>query len=150
VEVYKKNQGFQARLFIGVLLGGFALFAAHAVYGTFIESPQLYPGAEVPLVGTKLTWGLVSAVTFFLVSVALIGVYTTGYETGLGRVDVNSKKTVEFLIDTQGELQKVSWPTREELIGSTGVVIILLVILGAYIFGVDWVITRIMKIIGFL
>ncbi|MGR3296378.1 MAG: preprotein translocase subunit SecE [Candidatus Bathyanammoxibius sp.] len=150
MEVYKKNQGFQARLFIGILLGGFALFAAHAVYGTFIESPQLYPGAEVPLVGTKLTWGLVSAVTFFLVSVGLIGVYTTGYETGLGRVDTNSKKTVEFLIDTQGELQKVSWPTREELIGSTGVVIILLVILGAYIFGVDWVITRIMKIIGFL
>jgi preprotein translocase SecE subunit len=110
----------------------------------------LYPGAEVPLVGTKLTWGLVSAVSFFLVSVALIGVYTTGYETGLGRVDVNTKKTVEFLIDTQGELHKVSWPTREELIGSTGVVIILLVILGAYIFGVDWVITRIMKIIGFL
>lgn len=150
MEVYKKNQGFQARLFIGILLGGFALFAAHAVYGTFIESPQLYPGAEVPLVGTKLTWGLVSAVTFFLVSVGLIGVYTTGYETGLGRVDTNSKKTVEFLIDTQGELQKVSWPTREELIGSTGVVIILLVILGAYIFGVDWIITRIMKIIGFL
>ncbi len=150
MEVYKKNQGFHARLFIGVLLGGFSLFAAHAVYGTFIESPQLYPGAVVPLVGTKLTWGLVSATTFFLVSVALIGVYTTGFETGLGRVDTNSKKTVEFLIDTQGELQKVSWPTREELIGSTGVVIILLFILGAYIFGVDWVITRIMRVVGFL
>ncbi|MEE9201281.1 MAG: preprotein translocase subunit SecE, partial [Candidatus Brocadiales bacterium] len=59
-------------------------------------------------------------------------------------------KTVEFLIDTQGELQKVSWPTRTELMGSTWVVIVLLVILGAYIFGVDWVITRVMKIIGFL
>ncbi|OHB37789.1 MAG: preprotein translocase subunit SecE [Planctomycetes bacterium RIFCSPHIGHO2_02_FULL_50_42] len=65
-------------------------------------------------------------------------------------MDANSKKAVEFLIDTQGELQKVSWPTRDELVGSTGVVIILLIALGAYIFGVDWAITRIMRFIGFL
>ncbi|MCB7128732.1 MAG: preprotein translocase subunit SecE, partial [Candidatus Brocadiales bacterium] len=74
----------------------------------------------------------------------------TGLETGLNRLDTSSKKTVEFLIDTQGELQKVSWPTKDELVGSTGVVIILLVILGVYIFSVDWVITRIMKLVGFL
>ncbi len=150
MEVYKKNQGFHARVFMAVALGAFALFASHAVYGTLIESAQLYPGAEVPLVGIKLTWGLVSAAAFFFVCAALIGLHTTGFETGLGRLDTNSRKTVEFLIVTQGELQKVSWPTRDELVGSTGVVIVLLVILGAYIFGVDWVITRIMRFMGFL
>ncbi|OHB90286.1 MAG: preprotein translocase subunit SecE [Planctomycetes bacterium RIFCSPHIGHO2_02_FULL_52_58] len=57
---------------------------------------------------------------------------------------------MEFLIDTQGELQKVSWPTREELTGSTVVVIFSVIVLGIYIFGVDWVITRVMQWIGFL
>ncbi len=150
MDIYKKNQGLHARLFLAVGLGIFALFASHAIYGTFIETSQLYPDAKVPLVGIKLTWGLVFAVSFFAICAAVIGVHTTGLETGLGRLDTSSKKTVEFLIDTQGELQKVSWPTRDELMGSTGVVIVLLVILGVYIFGVDWVITRVMKIIGFL
>ena len=150
MDIYKKNQGLHARLFLAVGMGAFAFFAAHAVYGTFIESPELYPGAVVPLVGIKLTWGLVSAAALFLLCVAVIGVHTTGLETGLNRLDTSSKKTVEFLIDTQGELQKVSWPTKDELVGSTGVVIILLVILGVYIFSVDWVITRIMKLVGFL
>ena len=150
MEAYKKNQGVHARIFLATALGIFALFASYAIYGTFIELPQVYPGAEIPLVGTKLTWGLVSAVMFFLVCAVLIGVHTTGFETGLARLDANSKKAVEFLIDTQAELQKVSWPTRDELVGSTGVVIILLIALGAYIFGVDWAITRIMRFIGFL
>ncbi|MFQ5861769.1 MAG: preprotein translocase subunit SecE [Candidatus Brocadiales bacterium] len=150
MEVYKKTQGIHARVFLAAALGALALFASYAIYGTFIELPRLYPGAEVPLVGIKLTWGFVSAAVFFLVCVALIAIFTTGCETGLRRLDTNSRKTVEFLIDTQGELQKVAWPTRPELVGSTGVVIILLVILGVYIFGVDWVITRIMKFIGFL
>ncbi|MFQ5956768.1 MAG: preprotein translocase subunit SecE [Candidatus Brocadiales bacterium] len=150
MEVYKKNQGIHARLFLAGALGALACFASYAIYGTFIELPQLYPGAEVPLVGIKLTWGFAFAAIFLVICAAIIGVLTTGPETGLRTLDANSKKSVEFLIDTQGELQKVSWPTRTELVGSTGVVIILLVILGVYIFWVDWVITRIMRFIGFL
>ena len=150
LEIYKKNQGVHARVFIGAGLGLLALMAAHALYGSFIESPEVYAGARVPLVGMPLTWGLVSAVVFFVTSTVIIGALTTGLETGLGTLDSNSKKVVEFLIDTQGELQKVSWPTREELTGSTVVVIFSVILLGVYIFGVDWVITRVMKLIGFL
>ncbi|MEK7242120.1 MAG: preprotein translocase subunit SecE, partial [Planctomycetota bacterium] len=87
---------------------------------------------------------------FFVISTVIVGALTTGLETGLGTLDSNSKKVVEFLIDTQGELQKVSWPTREELTGSTVVVIFSVIVLGIYIFGVDWVITRVIKWIGFL
>lgn len=150
LEIYKKNQGIHARVFLGVGLGVVALMAAYALYGSLIESSELYPGARMPLVEVPITWGLVSALVFFIISAALVGVLTTGLETGLKTLDGNSKKTVDFLIDTQGELQKVSWPTREELTGSTAVVILSVIILGVYIFAVDWVITRIMGWIGFL
>lgn len=150
LEIYKKNQGVHARVFLGVGLGVLALMAAHALYGSLIELPELYPGARVPLVEVPLTWGLASSIVFFVLSTVLIGALTTGLETGLRTLDGNSKKTVEFLIETQGELQKVSWPTREELTGSTVVVIFAVIVLGVYIFGVDWVITRVMKWIGFL
>jgi preprotein translocase SecE subunit len=73
-----------------------------------------------------------------------------GFEIGLKGIDSKSKKAVEFFIETQAELQKVSWPTRDELIGSTVVVIVCLVILSLYIFGVDWVVSSVMEAIGLL
>lgn len=150
LEVYKKNQGVYARVFLAGGLGALSFLASYTIYGSFIDLPELYPGAELPLVGIRLTWGALLASLFFVISGVLIGVVTTGLETGLVSLDANSKKTVEFLIGTQDELQKVSWPTRQELTGSTAVVIVSLFILGAYIFGVDWVITRVMRFIGFM
>ncbi len=150
LEIYKRNQGIHARVSIGAGLGVLAMMAAHSVYGSLIELPRLYPGAKVPLMELPLTWGLMCSVLFFTLSTFLIGVSTVGFETGIFTLDTNSKKIIDFLIDTQTELQKVSWPTREELTGSTVVVILSVIILGVYIFGVDWVITKVMQWIGFL
>ena len=77
-------------------------------------------------------------------------VFVAGLETGLRPIDDGGRKTVEFLIDTQGELQKVSWPTRYELIGSTAVVIVSIVVIGIFVLGVDWVVSVAMKYIGVL
>ncbi len=150
LEIYKKNQGIYARVSLGVGLGMLVLMASHALYGSLIELPELYPGARVPLLEVPITWGLAGSVVFFALSAVVIAAMTTGVETGLRVLDNNSRKAVEFLIETQGELQKVSWPTREELLGSTVVVIFSVIVLGIYIFGVDWVIMRVMKWIGFL
>ncbi|HHT9119283.1 MAG TPA: preprotein translocase subunit SecE [Candidatus Hypogeohydataceae bacterium YC41] len=150
LEIYKKNQGVYARVSLGAGLGILALMAAHSLYGSLIELPELYPGARVPLVDVPFTWGLLSSLVFFTLSAFLVAATTIGLETGVKTLDNTSKKTVEFLIETQGELQKVSWPTREELTGSTVVVIVSVIILGIYIFAVDWVITRVMKLIGFI
>jgi len=79
-----------------------------------------------------------------------ICVFTTGFEVGLKGLDNKSKKAVEFFIETQAELQKVSWPTRSELVGSTIVVVVCLVVLGVYVFFVDWVVSTFMKAIDIL
>ena len=47
------------------------------------------------------------------------------------------KKSVNFLKEVKIELGKVSWSTREELIGSTFVVIVITGILAAFIGVID-------------
>ena len=44
----------------------------------------------------------------------------------------------QFLREVRGELRKVAWPTREETINYSIVVLITIVIMGAMIYGLDW------------
>ena len=45
---------------------------------------------------------------------------------------------IQFIRETQQELKKVSWPSREELMGSTMVVILTTFILAAFVGTVDF------------
>ncbi len=47
------------------------------------------------------------------------------------------KRVVNFFREVRVELQRVSWPTREQMIAFTTVTIITTAILTAYIFGID-------------
>jgi preprotein translocase subunit SecE len=44
--------------------------------------------------------------------------------------------------ETVSEIEKVTWPSKDELIGSTIVVVVVSLILGFFIFGVDLVLAR--------
>ena len=55
---------------------------------------------------------------------------------------VNGPRFADFLIATESEMKKVSWSSRAELVGSTVVVIVTVLILAAYIFGVDSMIAK--------
>jgi preprotein translocase subunit SecE len=50
---------------------------------------------------------------------------------------VNSPRYAEFLIMTESEMRKVSWPTRREVVNSTKVVILLTFGLGGLLWIVD-------------
>ncbi|GAX62245.1 preprotein translocase subunit SecE [Candidatus Scalindua japonica] len=149
-NIYRKGLGVYARSAVAGLFGLAAIFAAYSLYGAMIDLPELYAGSRVPILGISLTWGGVGACSLFVVCCMLICVFTTGFEVGLKGLDNKSKKAVEFFIETQTELQKVSWPARSELIGSTIVVIVCLVVLGVYVFCVDWVVSTFMKAIDIL
>jgi preprotein translocase subunit SecE len=56
-------------------------------------------------------------------------------------------KITGFINEVKMELGKVSWSTREELIGSTSVVIVLTAILALFIFVVDSSLAKILSII---
>ncbi len=55
------------------------------------------------------------------------------------------KKFPQFLREVRGELKKVSWSTREELVSTTFVVIIASAILTAYIAGIDFILTKLLQ-----
>jgi preprotein translocase subunit SecE len=57
------------------------------------------------------------------------------------------KKIVSFLREVKAELGKVSWSTREELIGSTTVVIALTSIIAVFIFVIDSALAKILSIV---
>lgn len=44
--------------------------------------------------------------------------------------------------ETVAELQKVTWPSKDELVGSTVVTVAVSLILGFFIFGVDLLLAR--------
>ena len=58
------------------------------------------------------------------------------------------RKTSDVLIDTENELRKVVWPTREEVTGSTIVVIGTTVIMAVAIFIIDVVFARMLDVTG--
>jgi len=44
--------------------------------------------------------------------------------------------------ETVAELEKVTWPSKDELVGSTIVTVVVSLILGFFIFGVDLVLAQ--------
>ncbi|HVS70277.1 MAG TPA: preprotein translocase subunit SecE [Phycisphaerae bacterium] len=65
-----------------------------------------------------------------LVAWAVVGALVTFY-------CVNAPKAAEFLIMTESEMRKVTWPTRRELIAATKVVIFLTFVLAVILGSVD-------------
>ena len=54
---------------------------------------------------------------------------------------------VIFLKEVGDELKKVVWPTRDEVIRLTAVVIIVSLIVGVYLGGIDLILTKILALV---
>jgi preprotein translocase subunit SecE len=57
---------------------------------------------------------------------------------------------VEFLIATEAEMNKVSWTSREDLYRATTVVLVTVTLVAVFLFGVDWLWSNLLQIIGVL
>lgn len=66
------------------------------------------------------------------------------------RVTFASRKSSDFMIATEGEMKKVSWSSRREVIGSTKVVIAFTVLMALLLFGVDLIFQYFFRSIGIL
>ncbi len=53
----------------------------------------------------------------------------------------------QFFREVKAELQKVTFPTRQETIGSTVVVLVLTAIIAIYLGFSDWALSRIVKML---
>ena len=55
----------------------------------------------------------------------------------------NMQKFIQYLKDVRAEMIKVSWPSRNELVGATLLVIVLSLMMAVYVYACDQVINRI-------
>ncbi len=53
--------------------------------------------------------------------------------------------TKQFLVEAAGELRKVTWPSRKETLGATGVVLILVIIIAIFLGLVDYVLSHLVR-----
>ncbi|HWY79904.1 MAG TPA: preprotein translocase subunit SecE [Candidatus Sulfotelmatobacter sp.] len=54
---------------------------------------------------------------------------------------------VTFVRQSYDELKQVVWPSRNEIFRLTGIVIILSVLMGLYIGGLDWILTQAIQLV---
>ncbi|MBU1124678.1 MAG: preprotein translocase subunit SecE [Candidatus Omnitrophica bacterium] len=57
------------------------------------------------------------------------------------------KKTAQFIKEVKEELKKVSWSTRQEILQSTGVVIVATLLLAVYIGVIDLMLSKLLSIL---
>ena len=67
----------------------------------------------------------------------------------MNRIRKMFEGTSRFIKEVRIEMQKVTWPSRIEVISSTVVVIFATFLLSVFIWGQDWIFSRIMQIILF-
>jgi len=57
------------------------------------------------------------------------------------------EKIKQFYLEARGELKKVTWPTRQQTISATWVVIIMTIVIGIFLGFVDFVLSTLIKYI---
>ena len=127
--LYKPGQGKYSRGTAAAILAGFGIWGGLQTYNwmdNLIDRTSWYAGYWVP--------GLI------LVSFLSVGYYLT-----------NTAKPANFLIETEIEMKKVTWPTYQEVLAATGVVIVVVILIGIFLFGVDRLLWEpFFKLIGIL
>jgi preprotein translocase subunit SecE len=57
------------------------------------------------------------------------------------------EKIIFFFTDVVKEMKKVTWPRRDELQDTTVIVLVVCGVIAAFVFGVDWIVSSILKMI---
>jgi preprotein translocase subunit SecE len=124
-EFYKPRQGWYARVYTAAGLGVVVALGLWRLYETLITSPSIGVRFGVPAaIGLVLGWVIFRVVQF--------------------------PPFVEFLIATEAEMNKVSWTSRDDLYRATTVVLTTVVLMSVFLFGVDWVWSNLLQLIGVL
>jgi preprotein translocase subunit SecE len=117
-EIYKRGQGKYTRLM--TFIGGMVL----VVIGAALLSEYL-----------TIVW-LSPVIRYGIATVLVAGMAAIMFWI------VNRPTSADFMIATEGEMKKVSWSSRREIIGSTKVVIITTLLLAMILFTVDILFTK--------
>lgn len=65
----------------------------------------------------------------------------------MDRIKNNIARVAKYLRDTKGELKKVVWPTREQSLRNTGIVIVVVLIAAAILIVLDMIFSGVIRLI---
>jgi len=128
-SIYKPGQGYWTRLISG-LAGGVLVIAGAGWLWREIEGYNLDNGVYYQAGVAVLVIGFFGLMLYRWTSV--------------------KPGTVDFLIATEGEMKKVNWPSKREVVGSTWIVIACLIFFVAVLFSSDLLFQFIFRKIGVL
>ena len=129
---YKPEQGRTTR--IGTLVGAGALIA----WGGIFINNRLTGYEDV-----EQWWGLMITPGIPILFVVVFGIVAWW-------LTFSNQTCSEFMIGTEGEMKKVNWSSKREIIGSTKVVILFTLMLAAFLFLFDIVFKFLFSWIGVL
>lgn len=130
--IRKKGQGYWTRM-------GTALAAGLIIALTTWFFYQQLPPWLTPLFthdGAAPAERIAAATTARNVTLGICAAILLGFSLLIWRL-MNKPSNVDFLIATDGEMKKVNWTSRRELIGSTKVVIIFMFFIAFILFFID-------------
>ncbi len=149
LAVYKRSQGRIARqvtfavLAVALVLGSIALWYFMSDWGRSVQSTVAQWAAEGGWSRHFRVLVIIPPQTTIAVVVALGGVWIC-YRV------VNLPRFADFLIAVEAEMNKVSWPSRVELVRSSLVVLVTMFGLAATLFAYDLIWQRVLLMLGVL
>jgi len=123
LSVYKKGQGTAARGSAGVVLGLMALWASRQMW--YSTGDWSLPAQ---IIATGFVAALFGGLPFYLI--------------------LFHPQISDLLIETQQEMRKVAWSSRSEVITSSFVVLVTVVLLSVFIFVTDSVLLWLASVFG--
>src|SRR5436309_860746 len=126
-DIYKRSQGRLVRQFTCLAIWAAFVLAAWRAYPTL-----------------TIDWHLSSTTAYAVSGLLLVVGLWLGFRI------VNLASFADFLIAVEAEMNKVSWPSRTELIRASMVVIILMfglmAVLFTYDFVLNWLLSRVLQV----
>jgi preprotein translocase SecE subunit len=130
LQLYKPQQGYYTRMLTAVGSGALVLWGAAWVFDKLSIYHDLKFGLYIQAAGAILFLIAFGAMTFWLVG--------------------KKPNTVDFLISVEGEMKKVNWSSKAEVIGATKVVIVFTLLFGVLLTIVDTLFMAFFSWIGVL
>ena len=137
IDIYKKGQAAITRY---IAAGTFAAMLGWGCYSLWkmlvnLEGWPRHQFAKVPGIGLSITPALLIALVVFVAA-------------GLGLfLLLNRPSMADLLIDTEQEMKKVSWPTRQEAWNSSVIVIVTVAVFTILLFSFDVVLSKMLALI---
>jgi preprotein translocase subunit SecE len=145
-QVYKPGEGYASRLGMMVVLMAYAGYACHHWYYNWVFIRDFFDGfVKGTFLKFATNWMYESTAVRYVAGVGTIVLAALAFAVAYYYIYLN-RRSADFLIKTDGELAKVTWPKTTpwfkadtQVWGATYVVLLVIALMTLYVLGIDLV-----------